>query len=126
MTIGQSSTNIDKALRHLRKDKNLSKLIKEFPKPVLTLGNDYFKSLTRSIIYQQLSGKAAGSIEKKFLAVFGKKKLEPKAVLKLTDVEFKSAGISAQKMKYLRDLSAKFLDGTVDPLRKPPNKRRSA
>ncbi len=115
MTIGQSSTNIDKALRHLRKDKNLSKLIKEFPKPVLTLGNDYFKSLTRSIIYQQLSGKAAGSIEKKFLAVFGKKKLEPKAVLKLTDVEFKSAGISAQKMKYLRDLSAKFLDGTVDP-----------
>jgi hypothetical protein len=47
MTIGQSSTNIDKALRHLRKDKNLSKLIKEFPKPVLTLGNDYFKSLTR-------------------------------------------------------------------------------
>jgi DNA-3-methyladenine glycosylase II len=92
----QGSENITstvKALKHLRKDKNLAKIIKEFPKPVLSIGNDYFKSLTRSIIYQQLSGLAAGSIERKFLALFGKKKLSPKLVLALSDTQFKSAGI---------------------------------
>lgn len=110
-----SVTSLEEALKHLKKDKNLSKLIKEFPAPVLNVGSEYFKSLTRSIIYQQLSGLAAGSIERKFLALFDKKKLDPKAVLLLTDLQFKSAGISGQKMKYLRDLATKFLDGTVDP-----------
>lgn len=111
----ENITSIEKALKHLRKDENLAKIIKEFPKPVLSVGNDYFKSLTRSIIYQQLSGLAAGSIERKFLALFGKKKLSPKLVLALSDTQFKSAGVSSQKMKYLRDLSEKYLDGTVDP-----------
>lgn len=109
------ATSIESALKHLKKDKNIAELIKEFPKPVLNVGNNYFKSLTRSIIYQQLSGKAAGSIEKKFLALFGKKKMKPEMVLELSDAQFKSAGVSAQKMKYLRDLADKFLDKTVDP-----------
>lgn len=75
-----------------------------------------FQSLVRSIIYQQLSGKAAGSILNKFVLLFKPKKFPiPKDVLKLTDKQFKSAGVSAQKAGYLRDLSTKFLDGTINP-----------
>ena len=75
-----------------------------------------FQSLVRSIIYQQLSGKAAGSILNKFVLLFKPRKFpRPKDVLKLTDAQFKSAGVSVQKASYLRDLSAKFLDGTINP-----------
>ena len=79
-----------------------------------------FQSLVRSIIYQQLSGKAASSILNKFVLLFKPKRFPtPKDVLKLTDTQFKSAGVSAQKASYLRDLSAKFLDGTINPKKFP-------
>lgn len=82
----------------------------------LTPSRNAFASLARSIIYQQISGKAAASIEKKFIALFkGKKFPKPEDVLKLTDVQFQSAGVSPQKRGYLRDLAAKFLDKTIEP-----------
>jgi DNA-3-methyladenine glycosylase II len=75
-----------------------------------------FASLVRSIIFQQLSGKAATSILNKFVLLFKPKKFPtPGDVLKLTDSQFKSAGVSNQKANYLRDLSAKFIDGTINP-----------
>ncbi len=75
-----------------------------------------FQSLVRSIIFQQLSGKAATSILNKFVLLFKPKSFPtPKDILKLSDAQFKSAGISAQKAGYLRDLASKFLDGTINP-----------
>lgn len=75
-----------------------------------------FRSLVRSIIFQQLSGKAASSILNKFILLFSPKKFPtPEDVLKLSDAKFKSAGVSTQKAKYLRDLSEKFLDKTINP-----------
>jgi DNA-3-methyladenine glycosylase II len=79
----------------------------------LSPSRDAFASLVRSIIYQQLSGKAAASIEKKFVAVV--KRITPAAVLSLTDAQFQSAGVSTQKRGYLRDLAGKFIDGTIVP-----------
>jgi DNA-3-methyladenine glycosylase II len=90
---------------------------------------DAFASLVRSIIYQQLSGKAAASIERKFFGLFHTEALKatsqrgnllkvkypkPEEVLKLSDAQFRSAGVSTQKMGYLRDLATKFIDGTVN------------
>lgn len=87
---------------------------------VLKPTKNAFASLVRSIIYQQLSGKAAASILAKFLKLFPRKKFPlPEDVLALSDQEFKSAGVSAQKAAYLRDLSAKFLDGTITPKKFP-------
>lgn len=82
-----------------------------------------FQSLVRSIIFQQLSGKAATSILNKFIALFAQKNPaksgarfpKPEDVLKLSDAQFRSAGVSLQKAKYLRDLSEKFLDKTINP-----------
>lgn len=106
--------NIKKAILHLKKEKILKELIKNHSIPVLNKGDDYFVSLVRSIIYQQLSGKAAGTILGRFKNLFKRKKLDAKGILKLKDEHFKSAGISGQKMKYLRDLSSKFLDKKID------------
>ncbi len=83
--------------------------------PVLRPTNDPFASLVSSIISQQLSTKSASSIQKKFLALFPNKKFPtPKDVLKLSDEQFKSAGISPQKRSYLRELATKFVDGTIE------------
>ena len=82
-----------------------------------------FASLVRSIIFQQLSGKAASSILKKFIKLWSRKKFPtPSDVLVLTDEQFRSAGVSSQKANYLRDLAQKFLDKTIDPTRFPAMK----
>lgn len=79
-----------------------------------------FRSLVGSIISQQISTKAAVSINKKFVALFAPKKFPtPSDVTTLSDAHFRSAGISTQKIGYLRDLAAKFLDGTINPKKFP-------
>jgi DNA-3-methyladenine glycosylase II len=76
---------------------------------------DPFLSLVRSIIYQQISTKAGDSINKRFLALFGLKKPTPKTLLAFNEEKLRSAGLSGQKVKYLRDLSEKFLNKTINP-----------
>lgn len=79
-----------------------------------------FQSLVRSIIYQQLSGKAAAAIMGKFVSLWPRKKFPtPRDVLALSDQQFRSAGVSSQKASYLRDLAAKFEDGTIVPKQFP-------
>lgn len=73
-----------------------------------------FLSLASSIIYQQISTKAGDSIYKRFIGLFGRKKPSPKLLLSLRDQELRTAGLSVQKMGYIRDLAEKFLDGTID------------
>ena len=105
---------------HLKRDKHLGALIKRHGplehrryhsmKP--------FQSLAESIIYQQLSGKAADTICKRFVALFPNKKFPtPEEVLKIKIEKMRSAGISNQKAAYLKDLALKFTDGTIEPRR---------
>lgn len=108
-------SELDKSLKHLKKDKNISKVIRKSPIPNFKEGKDHFNALVRSIIYQQISGKAADSISKRFNALFKNNTPTPKDLLSLRDSDFKKSGISPQKMKYLRDLATKFLDGVIDP-----------
>jgi 3-methyladenine DNA glycosylase/8-oxoguanine DNA glycosylase len=75
-----------------------------------------FQSLCESIIYQQLSGKAAATILARFVALWPKKKFPtPEDVLKIKTEKLRAAGLSGQKASYLKDLAAKFKDGTIDP-----------
>lgn len=92
------------------------KKIRQLEEQTLKPTKNPFESLVRSIIFQQLSGKAATSIFDKFVLLFKPKKFPtPEDVLKISDIKLRSAGVSLQKIKYLRDLSAKFLDGTINP-----------
>ncbi len=76
-----------------------------------------FYSLLRSIIYQQLAGKAAAAILARVDALFpGHQFVHPEDIVGASDEQLRSAGLSRNKMAALRDLAAKTLDGTVPRL----------
>jgi len=75
-----------------------------------------FRSLVRAVVFQQLSGKVAESIHTKFLTLFDEGAYPTPEQLVQLDVEtLRSKGLSRPKASYLLDLSAKFLDGTIEP-----------
>jgi 3-methyladenine DNA glycosylase/8-oxoguanine DNA glycosylase len=73
----------------------------------------HFGALVRSIVFQQLAGRAAQAILGRVLAVAGGE-LSPMALAAVPDEALRGAGLSASKLASLRDLSAKVLDGTLD------------
>ena len=85
----------------------LKKIIKKYQKGFLTTKNKPFYSLCRTIIGQQISTKAADSIWRKFEAKC-KKKINPRTVLKLPSRKLKSAGLSRQKVSYLKNIAKNF------------------
>ena len=102
-------------------------LIKKYGPPELRRGHAPFQALCRAIIYQQISGSAAASIYTRFVALFGitvitpldwkSKKTQkfptPEEVLATSPSRMRSAGLSAQKIAYIRDLALKFSNGTI-------------
>ena len=66
-----------------------------------------FATLLRSIVYQQLSGKAAGSIHRRLLDLFPSHRPSARALLALDDAELRAAGLSRSKILAVRDLATK-------------------
>jgi DNA-3-methyladenine glycosylase II len=79
----------------------------------MEFGPPEFHSLAEAIVYQQLNGKAAVTIFSRFAALAGEP-LTPEGVLKLSDEQMRSAGLSKQKSAYLKDLAAKTSAGVLD------------
>ena len=106
--------NPEEALAHLRaSDPKLGSLIDrvgEF-KLQLDAAPSPFESLLESILYQQLHGKAAASIHRRLREFFGDP--TPKQLLDTPDAPLRAAGVSGNKIKAMRDLAAKTIDGTV-------------
>lgn len=73
----------------------------------------HFHALTRSIVFQQLSGKAAATILSRVVALFPDSVPTPEAVAATSDEALRAAGLSRQKIGYLRDLSSKVAGGTL-------------
>jgi DNA-3-methyladenine glycosylase II len=69
-------------------------------------------ALVRAIVYQQLAGRAAQAIHGRLRATVGET-LTPETLTAKPDPALRAAGLSANKLASLRDLSAKVLDGTV-------------
>ena len=90
-----------------KRDPILRKIIKKFNKGYLTSRKDPFFSLCRTIIGQQISTKAADSIWSKF-EIKCNKKIIPDTVLKLTSKSLKNAGLSRQKINYLKNIGKSF------------------
>jgi len=72
---------------------------------------DLFGALLRSIIYQQLHGRAAAAIHARVVALMPR--VSAASLQLVDDDRFRGAGLSANKLLALRDLAAKSLDGTV-------------
>jgi DNA-3-methyladenine glycosylase II len=73
----------------------------------------HFEALARAIVYQQLSGKAAGTIHGRFHALYGGRAPEPAELLATPDETLRAAGLSRQKLAYLRDLAARVDAGDL-------------
>jgi 3-methyladenine DNA glycosylase/8-oxoguanine DNA glycosylase len=73
---------------------------------------DHFGSLARAIVFQQLSGKAADTIHKRFLGLFPEAPT-PTHVVSATDAALRGAGLSRAKVAALRDLASAALDGRL-------------
>jgi DNA-3-methyladenine glycosylase II len=127
-----------KTIAHLSKaDKRLGKFITQCP-PCAIKPNylqNTFEALMESIVYQQLSGKAAATILSRVKALYfpadtpvvntrhGKALPfpTPEQLLSTSDEVLRSAGLSGNKTKSVKDLAAKTIDGTVpnvDTMRK--------
>ena len=74
---------------------------------------DPFRALVHAIISQQLSAKAGATIERRVRALFTGA-MTPKALSSVTDEALRAAGMSFQKIRYLRDLSVRVQDGSLD------------
>lgn len=96
-------------------DPILKKLIKKYPAPVFEdMSEILFERLVDSIISQQLSVKAAGTIFSRFQRLFKTKSFPiPKEVLKISDKKIRSAGISFRKISYIKGVAQAFLDEKI-------------
>ncbi|GAB4145651.1 MAG: DNA-3-methyladenine glycosylase [Planctomycetaceae bacterium] len=93
------------AVRHLKRaDDKLKNVIRRVGKFTLRPERNRYAMLVKSILSQQISTSAAKSIRLKLLALVDQK-LEPERIGKLRDEQLRSAGISPQKLRYLRDLT---------------------
>ena len=103
-----------KSKRYLsKKDKVMAKLIKLY-KGHLTTRNNFFYSLSRSIVSQQISVAAADSVFSKFEKKC-KGKINPKVVSKLSLRSLRKCGLSRQKAIGIKSLAKKILDKSFDP-----------
>ena len=92
----------------IKKDKQLGEIIKTYPEDFLFSKSDPFYTLSRAIVGQQISVKAAQAVwerfEKKIIIV------NPKNTLNMHYMSFKSCGLSKQKIKYLKSLATAFIN----------------
>lgn len=108
-----------KAINHLRKSDPVMRAIIEKIGPCrMEFGPPEFHSLAEAIVYQQLNGKAAVTIFKRFAALAGEP-LTPEGILTLSDEQLRAVGLSRQKSAYLKDLAAKTRDGLLNFARLP-------
>src|SRR5437870_10035988 len=108
-----------KAVLHLKEsDPAMRSIIERVGACKMEFGELTFHSLAEAIIYQQLNGKAALTIFKRFAALAGEP-LTPAGILKLTPEQLRSVGLSKQKSSYLFDMSERAHRGELDFSRLP-------
>jgi DNA-3-methyladenine glycosylase II len=118
MALGLSDAEIERARRILmRRDPLLAALIKQHGR--CRLGDhrthEPFAALVRTITSQQLSTKAAATILGRVVAIVGGAEyLSPAAILAVEASALRTAGLSMQKISYVRDLAERVLDGRLD------------
>jgi len=108
-----------KAVLHLKKsDPVLRTIIGRVGPCRMEFGDPTFHSLAEAIVYQQLNGKAALTIFKRFSALAGDP-MTPEGILKLTPEQLRAVGLSKQKSSYLFDMAERAHRGELDFSRVP-------
>jgi 3-methyladenine DNA glycosylase/8-oxoguanine DNA glycosylase len=103
-----------KAVLHLKKSDPLMRAIIDRVGPCrMEFGEPTFHSLAEAIVYQQLNGKAAVTIFKRFTALAGDP-VTPEGILKLSAEQLRAVGLSKQKSSYLFDMAERAKRGDLD------------
>lgn len=99
--------------KHLSKDPILQPLIDHVVLKERTAQKTVYEALIRSIVFQQLSGKAASSIHGRFLALFEDGFPHPSNIQSLSLEELRSAGLSRQKSGYVKNVADFFIENNL-------------
>src|SRR5436305_7921678 len=103
-----------KAVLHLKKsDPSMRAIIERVGPCRMEFGDPTFHSLAEAIVYQQLNGKAAATIFKRFTALTGDP-VTPQGILKLSAEQLRAVGLSKQKSSYLFDMAERARRGDLD------------
>jgi DNA-3-methyladenine glycosylase II len=110
-----SEENLRRAAEHLAAhDPVLAPVIARAGPCTIRPHKNYYQELVDSIISQQLSVKAAATIEKRFCTLFGGEGFPaPEAILTKNIDELRSTGLSRGKATYVRDLAQHIIDGKI-------------
>ncbi len=113
MTISRRQ-ELQAAADHLSKnDPHLAPIIARFGLCTIEPHDDYYRELVDSIISQQLSVKAASTIEKRFVALFGDTFPTPEQILTRDIEELRAVGLSRPKANYVLDLALHIIEGRI-------------
>ena len=94
---------------------NLSKFLKSYNVPTLPVEKNYFWALCRSVIYQQISGKAAKKISDRYLSLYANgERMLPSEVIDIDINKIFKVGISRQKASYIKNIAHAFNTKIID------------
>jgi len=114
---GRLRFSLARAERHLRDvDPVVARLIDRHGRYRPRPAGDPYAALLRTIVFQQLAGAAAGTIFRRFTALYGDGEVAPtpSQLLATPDATLRQAGLSRQKIGYLRDLAHHVAAGDLD------------
>jgi DNA-3-methyladenine glycosylase II len=109
-----------KAISHLKKaDPVMAAIIARTGPYRMQYREPVFQTLVRSIVFQQLSGKAATTIFNRLAEAAKANPITPEAILKLRPQKMRTLGLSKQKILYIRELARLTRDGNIQFERLP-------
>ena len=95
---------------HLSRDPRMATIMPLITLPIIETHNDIYADLLGSIISQQLSVKAAATIESRFLDLFPNRNPSPEYVITLSPEILRGVGLSGQKASYIRNIAAYWIE----------------
>lgn len=104
-----------RAISHLKRvDPVLGEIIERVGPCRIQYAEPDFETLARSIVFQQLNGKAARAIFARLKGALGNgSRMTPREVLSLPPAQMQTLGLSRQKVKYIHDLAEKVQAGVI-------------
>jgi DNA-3-methyladenine glycosylase II len=109
------TAKLREAERHLAKnDSRLAAIIKVAGPCKLKPHRDYYAELVSGIVGQQLSVRAAATIWRRVLELFGGQMPTPQQLIDIDDEKIRAAGVSYPKIRYMKDLAHHIIDGRLD------------
>ncbi len=103
-------SEVKKAKAKLSKDPIMKMVVKNYSFLELPKSKTVFHELVKSIVFQQISWKAAENIHGRFLKLMGRENFSAKALMTKKDEELRSVGFSNQKVKYVKNIAIEFLE----------------